>query len=1290
MKHLTKYTIILLASLTSIFGFAQTGSSIYDNVGENFFTQSPSASDSLLQFSNSAMPPDTYWITDDVNTGSNYGGTVPTDIFYLEVPDGNDKIYVYGKRNIVVIDAVTKKTITTISNNNGGIISDYSQFYPAIEQTEYLNYNHFAYNPNSGVLYCVVENANIISIDTEEDTWDIFAEPIQICGESYYYNYFLRYDNRKDWVYLMISNEDLNELHIYNADNPIKKKYFNFNPAIGTANVRGFEISNSVNEFYYSQTNCFYRVAYSDNDEFGDIDFEFFTIASYGNLEKAGSFLYAKRENADDKLFCFPIDDANETVDYFIMNIDGENRPVETSQCPGKVTAACYDGNDNIYFSYVSNSNQDDLRRIDIDDYTIIDDVNTHDQDIDVLNNTLDLDILGDDVLGKKVLISKTSEITLYNPASRGVTQAKSGENHYFSRIAVAPDELTAYAINTWGAGIDAVDQNGDVVFYLNLGGIAYHACFNKHNGRIYFYNKHIQETGKVYIFNTANNSFATVEIDGPISDIEIDPVNHNALVSTFNNSHFLKVIQDDDLLDETSWIGLQHGYINEIYVSPEENLYCVAGKQYGTESTGIEIGKFDQSGNYNNKAFLEYNTSNQLIGHFAANTEDVPRAEGTFVYAAIDGETTGTQKMLMIDDDDPNFDVNVFAINEDVFDIVFNNGSSTVYMAHNDANNTVSIFDIKNGNEGLIETVNLQATIRDIESNSRNNFIYVLLGSMSPGSSDYINKLSGVIVSENPIEDLYGLSSSMKFNADNSMLYLHVPYIREECGFGSGGVYEIFDNNTGNPNILYFPNDNIVINRYLTNQTIVPANHDIVFDNEAHRLYYGGGGHSNIVANYMSSYYILLDGNPYTWLSVPRHERPGGSDLTPTSTVFAQENITGGYSFLHLTHNDVIPGPPHEQNLVYAEWTTDLGWQYDHPNSIMPNIHSTRGYKLEIQQDDPASAFLELQGDVQDPNTGIELYCNEENWIGYFLFEKQNVFDALGDALQHIYHIKHQDFTCYRYNYPVVQDCYTKSTNDEAPPIWVCDKSHNIEFGDMVIVKPSTSLTNFKWQQSSYPQSDYTRTEVVYYTYGEEADYSTFVVELDTTQENPEEIGAFVNDTCVGACSVNEGDSLVVLRAYLGEQAGDSVVFEEHYASKSTNNINVADYYVLNPKSGIKEKRVVKTGEGRDVFIVSFRKEQKDDTPDLNRIDFNIWPNPSSGNLFYSFILENDADVNISIFDIAGKIVGNPINEPMQAGSMNGEFSLSDFLGGKLKPGVYFVKLNAGDLLETKKVIVN
>lgn len=165
-------------------------------------------------------------------------------------------------------------------------------------------------------------------------------------------------------------------------------------------------------------------------------------------------------------------------------------------------------------------------------------------------------------------------------------------------------------------------------------------------------------------------------------------------------------------------------------------------------------------------------------------------------------------------------------------------------------------------------------------------------------------------------------------------------------------------------------------------------------------------------------------------------------------------------------------------------------------------------------------------------------------------------------------------------------------------------------------------------------------------------------------------------------------GDSVVTMRTYLQGNPGDSVVFEQYYGNKSTARQRVNSYFVWNKEKQLNEKRVVRVGERKDHYFITFKKQQeKKEEPD--KLHFNIWPNPASTSLFYSLALESKASVNISVFNITGKRVAVSEHKDAHSGVLKGVIQLKDFSGSKLKPGVYLVKLAAGDLLETKKIIV-
>jgi hypothetical protein len=393
---------------------------------------------------------------------------------------------------------------------------------------------------------------------------------------------------------------------------------------------------------------------------------------------------------------------------------------------------------------------------------------------------------------------------------------------------------------------------------------------------------------------------------------------------------------------------------------------------------------------------------------------------------------------------------------------------------------------------------------------------------------------------------------------------------------------------------------------------------------------------------------------------------------------VFTQGNVSGGYEQLTLNYLN-----PADGLIKNATWDQINLWQYSDSN-LMADITSVRGYKLELKPNE--EKLLYLRGNLEGPGQSMSIKSGVENWTGYWLYEEQDIFDALGTVADSLYLIKHQDWTCIKGIAPWLDP-------QQVPPpweAWFCDnRIRNIKYGEMVVLKGERSDFSFQWNTGGQNPGDENGTQnPAYYSYNEQPDYTPMVIELDSA-DNPVEIGAFVDDTCIGAQVVETGDSVVTIRTYVQGSPGDSVVFEQYYGNKSTARQRVNSYYVWDREKQLNERRAVRVGERKDHYFISFKK-QKEKKEEAGKLQFNIWPNPASDRLFYSLNLRNEATVNISIFNITGKLVAKTEQQIAHAGKLKGVILLKDFSGNKLKPGVYLVKLVAGDLLETKKVIVN
>ena len=86
---------------------------------------------------------------------------------------------------------------------------------------------------------------------------------------------------------------------------------------------------------------------------------------------------------------------------------------------------------------------------------------------------------------------------------------------------------------------------------------------------------------------------------------------------------------------------------------------------------------------------------------------------------------------------------------------------------------------------------------------------------------------------------------------------------------------------------------------------------------------------------------------------------------------------------------------------------------------------------------------------------------------------------------------------------------------------------------------------------------------------------------------------------------------------------------------------------------------------------------------PDVFALEQN-YPNPFNPSTKINFSLAVDSKVNLKVFDVLGQEVATLINSDLVAGSHNVEFSAAN-----INSGIYFYILQAGDNVETKKMIL-
>lgn len=65
-----------------------------------------------------------------------------------------------------------------------------------------------------------------------------------------------------------------------------------------------------------------------------------------------------------------------------------------------------------------------------------------------------------------------------------------------------------------------------------------------------------------------------------------------------------------------------------------------------------------------------------------------------------------------------------------------------------------------------------------------------------------------------------------------------------------------------------------------------------------------------------------------------------------------------------------------------------------------LENVQSTSGYKMDLDVViDGSTPEIELHGVILDEETEMNLYPNQENWLGYFVTYPQTPFDCFDEA---------------------------------------------------------------------------------------------------------------------------------------------------------------------------------------------------------------------------------------------------------------------------------------------------
>ena len=89
------------------------------------------------------------------------------------------------------------------------------------------------------------------------------------------------------------------------------------------------------------------------------------------------------------------------------------------------------------------------------------------------------------------------------------------------------------------------------------------------------------------------------------------------------------------------------------------------------------------------------------------------------------------------------------------------------------------------------------------------------------------------------------------------------------------------------------------------------------------------------------------------------------------------------------------------------------------------------------------------------------------------------------------------------------------------------------------------------------------------------------------------------------------------------------------------------------------------------------------------NFLVYQNYPNPFNPVTTLRYDLPEDAMVNITIYDMMGRVVSNLVSSQQRAGYKSIQWNATNKQGQPVSAGVYLYKIQAGDFVDTKKMIL-
>jgi hypothetical protein len=107
---------------------------------------------------------------------------------------------------------------------------------------------------------------------------------------------------------------------------------------------------------------------------------------------------------------------------------------------------------------------------------------------------------------------------------------------------------------------------------------------------------------------------------------------------------------------------------------------------------------------------------------------------------------------------------------------------------------------------------------------------------------------------------------------------------------------------------------------------------------------------------------------------------------------------------------------------------------------------------------------------------------------------------------------------------------------------------------------------------------------------------------------------------------------------------------------------------------------------DGTDSGDQCYTSSRKISSPAYGPIDLNVFPNPAKNKIELKYTLKSESDVQLDLFDAQGKWMETLFSAKQTEGAQNLVVPFTNWYRG----GVYFLKLNTGEEVMYKKILIN